>query len=127
MFHFKHKTMSKAKIMKTLLCLCMLLIPLGMSAQGKKVNINVKDASLSSALRQVEQQSGYYKINYPSAEVSRYKVTANVKNATAPQAVNELLQGLPFTSSVNGQFIQIRQSARAASNGNPWPTTGCGW
>ena len=76
--------MSKAKIMKTLLCLCMLLIPLGMSAQGKKVNINVKDASLSSALRQVEQQSGYYKINYPSAEVSRYKVTANVKNATAP-------------------------------------------
>lgn len=39
--------MSKAKIMKTLLCLCMLLIPLGMSAQGKKVNINVKDASLS--------------------------------------------------------------------------------
>lgn len=109
--------MSKAKIMKTLLCLCMLLIPLGMSAQGKKVNINVKDASLSSALRQVEQQSGYYKINYPSAEVSRYKVTANVKNATAPQAVNELLQGLPFTSSVNGQFIQIKRSARAASNG----------
>lgn len=109
--------MSKAKIMKTLLCLCMLLIPLGMSAQGKKVNINVKDASLSSALRQVEQQSGYYKINYPSAEVSRYKVTANVKNASAPQAVNELLQGLPFTSSVNGQFIQIKQSARAASNG----------
>ena len=107
--------MRKATIVKTLLCLCMILIPIGMSAQGNKVSINVKDASLSSVLRQVEQQSGYYKINYPSSEVSRYRVTANVKNATAPNAVNELLKGLPFTSSVNGQFIQIKRTSQAAT------------
>lgn len=108
--------MSKKPIVKVFLCLCLMLIPLGMSAQGKKVTISAKDMALTTALRQVEQQSGYYKINYPSSEVSRYKVTANVKNETAPEAVKLLLKGLPFESTVNGQFIQIRQSFRAASN-----------
>ncbi len=104
--------MRKATIMKTLLCLCLLTIPLGMSAQGEKVTLSLKDVPLTSALRQVEQQSGYYKINYPSSEVSRFKVTTDMKNMSAPDAVKELLRGLPFASSVNGQFIQIRRTNR---------------
>lgn len=104
--------MRKAIIMKTLLCFCLLVISLGMSAQGKKVTLSLKDVPLTSALRQVEQQSGYFKVNYPSSEISRYKVTTNVKNATAPDAVKELLKGLPFTSSVSGQFIQIKKTNR---------------
>lgn len=104
--------MRKATIARTLLCLCMILIPLGLSAQGRKVTLSLKDVNLTSALRQVEQQSGYYKINYPSSEVSRYKVNTNVKNATAPEAVKTLLKGLPFESSVNGQFIQIKKTNR---------------
>lgn len=108
--------MSKKPIVKAFLCMCMLLVSLSANAQGKKVTINAKDLALTAALRQVEQQSGYYKINYPSAEISRYKVTANVKNQSAPEAVKSLLKGLPFESTVNGQFIQIKQSFRAASN-----------
>ena len=108
--------MRKKTVMNVLLCFMLLLTSLSASAQGKKVTISAKDMALTTALRQVEQQSGYYKINYPSAEVSRYKVTANVKNETAPEAVKILLKGLPFESAVNGQFIQIKQSFRAASN-----------
>lgn len=108
--------MSKKPVMNALLCLLLLLTSLTANAQGKKVTINAKDMALTTALRQVEQQSGYYKINYPSTEVQRYKVTADVKNATAPEAVKTLLKGLPFESTVNGQFIQIKQSFRAATN-----------
>ena len=102
--------MRKGIIMKTLLYFCLLITSLGMSAQGKKVTLSLKDVPLTSALRQVEQQSDYYKVNYPSSEISRYKVTTNVKNVSAPDAVKELLRGLPFTSSVNGQFIQIKKT-----------------
>ena len=106
--------MRKRKILSALLTLIMVLTAADVSAQGKKVTMNLKDVALPTALRQVEQQSGYYKMNYAYDEVSRFKVTVNIKNATAPEAVKQLLKGLPFTSSVNGQFIQIKRSEMAA-------------
>ena len=108
--------MRKKPNVKVLLCLCMLLLSLSATAQGKKVTINAKDLALTAALRQVEQQSGYYKINYSSSDVSRYKVTATVNNQAAPDAVKTLLRGLPLESTVNGQFIQIKRSAQQVSN-----------
>jgi len=106
--------MIKNPIMKVLSCLLLVLASLPASAQGNKVTLNAKEMALPTALRQVEQQSNYYKVNYPSAEVSRYKVTATVKNQTAPDAVKTLLKGLPFESTVNGQFIQIKKSSGQA-------------
>ena len=40
------------------------LLPLALMAQGQKVTLKLQKASLAAAFRQVEQQSGYYKINY---------------------------------------------------------------
>ena len=99
--------------------LCLLILPLAVLAQGQRVTIKVNQTPLSTALRQVEQQSGYYKINYPSEAVKDYKVTADVKNVTAPEAVKTLIKGLPLTSSVDGRFIQITKSDKRAEVDTP--------
>ena len=87
--------------------LCLMILPLAVMAQGNKVSINAQKQALTAALRQVEQQSGYYKINYPYEAVKDYNVTASVRNATAPDAVKALINGLPLASRVDGRFIYI--------------------
>ena len=103
--------MNKKQLMALL---CLLMLPLALMAQGQRVTIKVNQALLPTALRQVEQQSGYYKINYPYEVIKDYKVTADIKNATAPDAVKSLIKGLPLTSSVDGRFIQLTKSEKRA-------------
>ena len=50
---------------------CLLMLPLVAIAQGNKVTINVQQQALTNALRQVEQQSGYFKVNYPGHNLVR--------------------------------------------------------
>ena len=83
------------------------LLPLALMAQGQKVTLKLQKASLAAAFRQVEQQSGYYKINYPVESVKDYTVDVDIKNATAPDAVKQIIKGLPLTSSVDGRFIRV--------------------
>lgn len=99
---------------KLITLLFLLILPLALLAQGQKVTIKVNQTPLPTAFRQVEQQSGYYKINYPYEAVKDYKVTADVKNVTAPEAVKALINGLPLTSKVDGRFIQVTKSDKRA-------------
>ena len=102
---------------QTITLICLMLLPMALFAQGNKVTINAKQQALTAALRQVEQQSGYYKVNYPYEAVKDYQVTANVKNAAAPDAVNVLIKGLPLASRVDGRFIYVTKSDRLAEEG----------
>ena len=95
------------KMKQTFLLLLLLLLPLVAMAQGNKVTINAQRQALTAALRQVEQQSGYYKVNYPYEAVKDYQVTASVKNVTAPEAVKALIKGLPLATHVDGRFIYV--------------------
>ena len=95
---------------KLIALLCLLILPLAVLAQGQKVTLKVNQTPLPNAFRQVEQQSGYYKINYPYEAVKDYKVTVDVTNATAPNAVKALIKGLPLTSTVDGRFIQVSKT-----------------
>lgn len=74
----------------------LLVLPIGAYAQGNKVSLKCSNMALTSALLEVEKQSGYYKINYNSGELSAYKVTVTIQNLTPPAAVNRLLTDLPF-------------------------------
>ncbi len=103
------------KTLITMFLALLLAIPVGINAQGKKITMKLNKVALPTALRQVEQQSGYYKINYPYDELRGYTVSANVKDATALNTVNILLEGLPFTASVDGQFILITRSTQKSA------------
>ena len=96
------------------LLFCLLAVSLNAAAQGQKVTLKLSNAALSSALRQVEQQSGYYKINYARDDVRGYLVSAEIQNAEAMDAVRTLLNGLPLKATANGRFIQISREQDAA-------------
>ena len=108
----------RKKMLSGLLTLCLLLTSLSASAQGQKITLSLKKVALPTALRQVEQQSGYYKINYARDEVKDYQVSADIREVTAIDAVHKLLAGLPLNVSVNDQFIQISRN----KNGRPTQT-----
>lgn len=98
----------------------LLVLPLGAYAQGNKVSLKCSNTPLTTALLEVEKQSGYYKINYNSGELSPYKISATIQNLTPPAAVNRLLAGLPFSATTNGKFIQINRasSEKGKARGN---------
>ena len=112
--------MKKRATQFILLCVLLLGISAGVEAQsaGKKISLIVNKVALPAALSKVEQQSGYYKINYSYDELSRYTVSANVKNKPAIEAVNALLGNLPYVATVEGRYIQIKRdnTQRAAVN-----------
>ena len=99
-----------------LLSLC-LMITLGAKAQNKEtlITLSVKGEPLPSALMKVERQSGYYKINFDYEAASRHKVTADIKQKTVPQAVEAMLKGLPFSSSVQGRIVKVMPRRGAAT------------
>lgn len=105
--------MDKGKTYRTLLCVCISLFMQATvaMAQGKKVTLHCSGMPLPAALNKVEQQSGYYKINYNYNDVSSHKVTADIKEKDAPEAVRLLLSGLPFQTTVKGKFIQINRGS----------------
>ena len=61
---------------------------------------------LPSALYLLEKQSGYYKVNYNYDLLKTYKVTTEINQQAAPQAVEMLLASTPYTSKVDGKMIR---------------------
>lgn len=112
--------MEKRNVFGCLFVLMALLLPLSATAQGHKITLSLKKVALTSALRQVEEQSGYYKMNYVQEDVRYFSVSAELKEADAIDAVRQLLHGLPLKSTVNGRFIQITRDNNVAqqTNGN---------
>ena len=99
--------------MKTLLTRLLLVCIIGASgwlgaaAQGSRITLEVTNEELPSALRQVERQSGYYKLGYDADHLRAYRVTATVRDATAMEAVQALLSGLPLSVTADGKYIRI--------------------
>lgn len=80
--------------------------------KGKDITLKCHDMQLTEALRQVERQSDYYKINYNYDELSKHKVTSNIVKKPAPVAVDMLLNGLPFQAEVKDRFINITKEQK---------------
>lgn len=89
---------------------CILCFSVGFTAlaQGNRITLDVDNISLPEALRQVERQSGHYKFSYDADNLRAYKVTAKVENATAMDAVRQLVGGLPLSVEEDGKFIRIK-------------------
>lgn len=88
-------------------CLCMSLFAVQLMAQGNKISMKCEQASLPSALYQVEKQSGYYKINYNYGLLKDYKVSAKLDGKTPLEAIQILLASTPYTVKVEGKVINV--------------------
>ena len=102
----------KSTLLLTILIIWMAL-PAGAQQSKGGITMSLQNKPLASALRMVQQKSDY-KVNFVVDDVKSYTTTVNIKNATAPNAVKQILQGKPFTYSVNGKFISVRKNAEPA-------------
>lgn len=103
-------------------CFCLIVFFLvctaKVNAQGQKVSLTCKETPLPAALTDVERQSGYYQIVFDREELGRHKVTLEIKNSSAPEAVNILLKNLPYSSIVNGKSIRIEKKSAGNQDNN---------
>lgn len=88
-----------------------------LSAQGvdKRFSITFKNESLSSALKKIGKASGV-RVEFAYEDVNPYKVTANLKEVTAQQAVRTVIEGKPLNYSVNGRFIVVSKVTKIISS-----------
>lgn len=95
------------KAIITLLVIILAICTASAQDKAKNVSLKCRDMVLTEALRQVERQSGYYKISYNHDELGKHKVTADIVKKSAPVAVDILLDGLPYESEVKGRLINV--------------------
>jgi len=102
-------TRRRLKLFPLLMSACLLLGGVNVSAQtqDKRISYTCKDKKLSNALKDVERLSGYYKVQFSYADLNGYTVTSEVRNKTAPEAVRQLIGGLPLSSKTSNRFIII--------------------
>ena len=83
-------------------------LPIGAQNAKGGITMSLVNESLASALRKVQQKSDY-KVSFVVEDVKPYSTTAYLKNASAPAAVKQILQGKPFACSVSGKFIIVKK------------------
>ena len=104
----QRKKLTTPAYLRVWMVLMVTLFSLGMvSAQndrpkGKPITYQCENEPLSTALRQVERLSGYYKIQFAFEDVAPYKVSVKLENATVEQAVNQLLKSTKLLLDVDG-------------------------
>ena len=91
--------------MVLMVALCSLGVATAQNAKpkGKPITYQCENEQLSTALRQVERLSGYYKIQFAYEDVSPYKVSVKLENATVEQSVNQLLKNTRLLLDVDGR------------------------
>ena len=85
------------KTKMTFLLLIWMSLTLTLSAQtNAKISIEFKDTPLPTALKRLEQTSGY-RILFTYSDVESYQVSASIHDATITQAVEKVLAGKPLS------------------------------
>ena len=85
------------KIKMTFLLLIWMSLTLTLSAQtNAKISIEFNGTPLPTALKRLEQASGYH-ILFTYSDVESYQVSASIHDATIIQAVEKVLAGKPLS------------------------------
>lgn len=93
-----------------------LLMSIPLSAQSQaKLTMSFNDEALISIFQRLESHSDY-KFVYDNDEVSKYKVTLDVTNATVPSIVDQALRNTNLKYTVAGKLIKV-MTRSASTNG----------
>ena len=94
----------------TFLLLIWMSINLTLSAQNhSKISIDFKETPLPTALKRLEQASGY-RILFTYSDVENYQVTTSLHDTNITQAVEKVLEGKPLNYQQKGkEYIIIFQ------------------
>ena len=104
----------KQKCAKWLLVTLLLIGALPLWAQnGVRLSMTFRNEPLPSALLRLEQSSSY-KFLFTYEDVSEYRVSGTVKDATFFQIVDFVLRNKPLHYTVNGKFVNIVKGRKEA-------------
>ena len=74
---------------------------------GKRITYQCNNEQLSTAIRQIERLSGYYKIQFAYDDVEKYKITVQLKDASVEKAMTQLLKNTDLRYEINGRFVHV--------------------
>lgn len=77
-------------------------------SDSKLISLELKNVPLGEALKQFSNVSGY-KVNFPSEDVSSYRISISIRQLAPLSALQKILEGKPFEYEVNLHFITIRK------------------
>ncbi|MCD7923586.1 MAG: carboxypeptidase regulatory-like domain-containing protein [Bacteroides sp.] len=103
----------KTRLIYLLLILCSL--QLTVTAQtDKRITLDFRNEALPSALKKLEQASGY-RILFTYDDIQTYKVTTSIQNETITQAISDLLKDKPLNYTLKGDQYVVVVSASVKS------------
>ena len=82
--------------MKRLLTITMLICTLVNSAIAQRITHNFNNASMSDALKYIQQQTSKHKIIFIYNELEDFKVTTSVKGKSVPDAIKQVIGFYPI-------------------------------
>lgn len=92
------------------LLLTLLLFCAGAFGQGKRVTVVFKNVEATTALRQIEKQSGM-KMQYSIKDMN-FRVTYSARNAEPVKVVKDIVGIHGFTVSTEGKYIMIHRNTK---------------
>jgi TonB-linked SusC/RagA family outer membrane protein len=94
------------------LCLIAMFFTITVSAQNRKVSINVKNEPVGEVMKQIEQQSGYSFFYSDDLVDIHRRVTINAVNKDVLALVNEIFKSDNLTSSIiEGNIVLSKKDA----------------
>lgn len=103
----------KEKKKRLLMLFWFLFAMYGSWAQEHRVSLVFKDEAMSTVLKRIEKASSV-KIQFVYADVEQYKVSCNIENKKASDAIDQVIKGFPLVYSIknNGKYIVITKGKK---------------
>ncbi len=88
--------------MKRLLTITMLLCTFVNTITAQRITHNFNNASMSDALKYIQQQTSKHKIVFIYNELEDFKVTISVRNKSVPDAIKQVIGFYPIRMTQSG-------------------------
>ncbi len=103
--------MKKTRVQTVVLFLLLLCVPLQYvmaqkDSDGERITMEFKDEQLSSIFKRLEKISKY-KVLFTYEDISAYKATGKVKNATIEQTLKVIIGDKLLKYYIDGQFVNV--------------------
>ena len=93
--------------MKRLLNITLLLCAFVNTVMAQRITHNFQNASMSNALKYIQQQTNKHKIVFIYNELEDFKVTTSLHNKSVPEAIKQLIGFYPIRMSQSGDEIYV--------------------
>ncbi|WEK18641.1 MAG: SusC/RagA family TonB-linked outer membrane protein [Candidatus Pedobacter colombiensis] len=108
----KQRTYALKKILRimklTIFLLITGLLQVSAAGYGQRVSLSYKNASIEEVLRQIRKQSGYDFLYSNQGLKDAKPITIKINNATIEEALIECFSDQPFTYSISGKSVVIK-------------------